>query len=288
MSSNPKKKGPKQTSFSYGELYQLEQVDKHRNRKNNHWKERIQVAHTLVDNYVLNRLGGKKSSEITVLDIGCSIGTMAIEMASRGFTTYGVDFDDSALKIAESLSREENVNVQYFKGDVAEFNTEIKNLIDLAVCFDIFEHLHDDELGALLQSVKKKMQENGALIFYTFPQQYDYLIYGRTFYVLPLVLFVPFSNKVFEKVVRAYASFLDIFALLFTGKSYKERIKKYSHCNPTTTKRLKDIFERSGFTVAKIDTFNIYPFKPLIQKIFRSKSFAHRSIYGVAYPSPNT
>lgn len=287
MSSNPTESNPKLTSFSYGEQYQLEQVNKHRNRKTNHWKERIEIAHTLIDKYVLNRLNGKKNSEITVLDVGCSIGTMAIEMASRGFTTYGVDFDESALKIAEGLSEEENVHVQYFKGDVAAWNPEINNLIDLAVCFDIFEHLHDDELGALLQSVKKKMQENGALIFYTFPQQYDYLMYGRTLYALPLMLFVPFSNKVFERVVRAYASFLDVFTLLFTGKSYKEKIKKYSHCNPTTTKRLRDILERSGFTVVQIDSFNIYPFKPLIQKIFQPKSFAHRSIYGVAYPSPN-
>jgi 2-polyprenyl-3-methyl-5-hydroxy-6-metoxy-1,4-benzoquinol methylase len=276
---------PKLTSFSYGEQYQLEQVDKHRNRKTNHWKERIEIAHTLIDKYVLNRMPNKKGADITVLDVGCSIGTMAIEMANRGFTTYGVDFDESALKIAEDLSAEENAEVKYFKGDVAAWNPELDSKIDIAVCFDIFEHLHDDELGALLQSVKKKMDDKGALIFYTFPQQFDYLLYGRTIYCLPLILFLPFSNRIFERVVRAYAAFLDIFTLLFTGKSYKEKIKKYSHCNPTTTKRLSDILERSGFTVGHINTFNIYPFKPMIQKIFRSKAFAHRSIYGVAYPN---
>jgi len=31
------------------------------------------------------------------LDVGCSIGTVAIEMAHKGYHSIGVDFDDKAL-----------------------------------------------------------------------------------------------------------------------------------------------------------------------------------------------
>ena len=46
----------KNTSYSYGLDYQLKQTIKHRNRKNNHWKKRIEILNYLIDNYTLPKL----------------------------------------------------------------------------------------------------------------------------------------------------------------------------------------------------------------------------------------
>jgi len=274
----------KATSYSYGKDYQLEQVDKHKNRKINHWVRRIGIAHELIDKYVLPRIKNKSNEQIVTLDVGCSIGTMAIEMANRGFKAYGVDFDQSALDIALNLSKEENANVIFFNGDIAEWQPEINEEIDIAICFDIFEHLHDDELGGLLQSVRRKLQKNGALIFYTYPQQYDYIFFGRPILHLPLILFKYFSHSTFNKFTKAWSALLDFFYILVTGQTYKERIKKYSHCNPTTIERLKDTLERSGYTVPFINAETIYPYQANIVKRFSRQPITFRSIFGVAYP----
>ena len=278
---------PKATSFAYGEQYQREQVEKHRARTTNHWKPRIALAHELIDTYALPRLGAREPRTIKVLDVGCSIGTMAIEMALRGFASYGVDFDVSALTIARQLAAEEGAAVEFFQGDVAEWRPPMGG-IDIALCFDIFEHLHDDELGALLQSLRRVLSDRGSLVFYTFPLQYDYLFFSRDVLHWPLLPWRWLSTPAFERVVRAYAAACDTALLLTTGKSYKERIKAHSHCNPTTRARLEDVLQRAGYRIAHIQTGNLYPFKPHVTRRFAGHAVADRHLYGVAYPASPT
>jgi 2-polyprenyl-3-methyl-5-hydroxy-6-metoxy-1,4-benzoquinol methylase len=275
---------PKSTSFEYGEEYQREQVQKHKMRKKNHWLPRINLAHELVNTWVLPRFQGRSIAEISVLDVGCSIGTMAIEFAARGFNVYAVDFDPAAIKIAKNLCEEEKVSVKFFQGDVAEWGGEMKSKVDMALCFDIFEHLHDDELGGMLQSIRRLLSSEGVLVFYTFPLQYDYLFFSRNILSWPLVPFKWLPAKYFERVVHLYAIFFDFWLMCLTGKTYKERISKLSHCNPTTLNRLKVVLERAGFTVPHIETDNIYPFKLDIVKRFKGQPIADRNLYGVAYP----
>lgn len=275
---------PKATSFAYGAEYQREQVEKHRARRTNHWQPRIALAHRLVDEYVLPRLGDRRPHQISVLDVGCSIGTMAIEMALRGFKAYGVDFDAAALQLARELAAEEGVSVDFYEGDVAAWRPELGRPLDIALCFDIFEHLHDDELGALLQTIRGHLSERGALVFYTFPLQYDYLFYSRDAISWPLVPFKWLPPATFDRVARAYAVMLDAGLLLTTGRTYKERIKGISHCNPTTRPRLRDILERAGYAIATIESNQLYPFKRYMMDRFAKQPIAHRNLFGVAYP----
>src|SRR6185503_17586263 len=88
---------PKATSYQYGEEYQTQLAEKYRNRHSNHWKVRVALANRLVSQYALPRLGHKSTSDIIVTDVGCSIGTFAIEFAKLGYRSYGVDFDPEAL-----------------------------------------------------------------------------------------------------------------------------------------------------------------------------------------------
>ena len=207
---------PKNTSFAYGQEYQEDQVIKHRQRHSNHWKPRIELAHNLVDVWVLPRFSDRTVNELSALDVGCSIGTIAIEMALRGFKTNAVDFDSSAIEIAKLLCTEEEVNVEFYIGDVAEWESSDGNeLVDVAFCFDIFEHLHDDELGSMLQSIRRHLSNDGALVFYTFPLQYDYIFYSRNIISWPLWPFRWLSQNGFSRVVRTYALIADVFLMFF-------------------------------------------------------------------------
>jgi 2-polyprenyl-3-methyl-5-hydroxy-6-metoxy-1,4-benzoquinol methylase len=277
---------PKSTSYAYGEAYQLEQVAKHRARASNHWRDRIALAHSLVDKWALPRLAGKRPEETTVLDVGCSVGTMAIEFALRGFRAAGVDFDEAALRIGRGLCEEEGVSVEFFNGDVADWRQLAGRPLDIVLCFDIFEHLQDDELGAMLQAIRREMSAAATLVFYSFPLQFDYVFFSRDFLSWPLVPFRALAPERFERVARAYASALDAGLLLTTGKTYKERIKPLSHCNPTTRQRLGDILLRAGFEIACLETSNIYSEKGHIKQRFAAQPIAHRQVYGAAYPRP--
>lgn len=275
---------PKSTSYAYGEAYQQEQVVKHRARAQNHWRDRIALAHSLVDRWALPRLADRQPADITVLDVGCSVGTMAIEFALRRFRAAGVDFDAAALALGRSLAQEEGVEVEFFQGDVADWRQLAGWQLDIVLCFDIFEHLQDDELGSMLQSLRREMSASGTLVFYSFPLQFDYLFFSRDILSWPLVPFLPLAPARFERVTRAYASLLDVGLLLATGKTYKDRIKTLSHCNPTTAQRLGDILRRAGFEVACIETTNLYTDKAHVRRRFARQPIAHRQVYGVAYP----
>jgi len=276
----------KPTSFEYDLKYQQRQLEKYQNRTKNHFKDRIELAQRIVDQYVLPRLRDKQK-QITVVDIGCSIGTFAIEFARRGYRSYGIDFDSSALEIARQLAKEENVSAEFICDDITNLSDNFSD-IDIAICFDIFEHLHDDEIGSVLSSIKRQLSKQGCLVFHTFPTQYDYIFFSKFRYPL-----IPFkylaSYKLFNLVVKIYSLLLDIGLLLMKSKTYKERIKKNSHCNPTTIERLKEILQRAGYEIIFIETSNIFKFenKPSrqkLQKLFSYHPISHRNIYGVAVP----
>lgn len=275
--------GVKSTSYEYGEAYQREQADKYRNRSNNHWKYRIQLAHELTDKYILPRFAGRAPQAITVADVGTSIGTFAIEFAKRGFNTIGLDFDAQALKIATELAREEGVAPTFIQADVADWPRTLPP-IDIAICFDIFEHLHDDELGAFLVSIRRNLSEQGCLVFHTFPTQYDYLLFYRGFLRMPLNPLARLAPRWFERFLRAYAALFDVYLLLARGVDYRDTIKTWSHCNPTTQARLAEILARAGYNILCLESAQLYPYMPEVARRFRKQPIANRNLYGVAVP----
>jgi|SRR3989339_1576206 len=281
------KNKPKPTSFEYGLSCQTELEEKYRNRENNHWKDRIKLANLLISNHVTDKLSRKNKNEINIIDIGCSIGTFAIEFAKVGYNTYGIDFDSCAIERAIKLSKEEKVSPIFITGDVSDLNVDIP-LIDIAICFDIFEHLHDDELGSLLVSIKKRLAKDGCLVFHTFPTEYERIFYINNFMCFPLIPFRWLSDNIFKRIVRAYGLMIDVVLVLLIGKTFKDIIKTESHCNPLSKERIIDIFQRTGYEVIFIETTNLYKFNLFVQKMFAKKTVSHRNLYGVVRKKENS
>lgn len=268
----------------YGIAYQRQQVEKYRARATNHWRERIALAHRLVDDHVLPRRVGEDTSSLVVADVGCSIGTFAIEFAKRGFRSFGVDFDAAAIEVARALAKEEGVAPEFFCGDVADWSARYPP-IDIAICFDIFEHLHDDQLGSLLTAVRRALHPKGALVFQTYPTEHDWLFAGHRIVRAPLLPFARLPTSVFSRVVRAYSSLLDVGLVLTTGKTHRERHANAVHCNPTTPERLRALFARTGFEVLVIESGTLYADHERTTHTFARHPIASRNIWGVACPT---
>ncbi len=269
----------KATSFSYGNDYQSKQIEKYRNRNANHWKFRIELFEVL-----LEKINTQNTiSDTFVADIGTSIGTFAIEAAKKGYKAAGIDFDPDAIAAAKQLASDENVQVEFICADVSQA-INLSSKIDIAVCFDIFEHMHDDELGSLLLALKQKMSENGKILFHTFPNQYDYIFFEHTLLAIPLIPFSLLPKKCFNRLVKLHVAFIDALLILFKGKTYKESIKKKSHCNPLSVERLNDIFVRAGYEIELLESKQLYPYKKTRMKIFKKQTITYRNIYGIIKP----
>ena len=274
----------KQTSATYGTALQQRQLAKYRGRDRNHWGWRIDVARRL--------LGGQEPG--SCLDVGCSIGTFAIELAKDGWDSYGVDFDPEAIAVARLLAEEEGVRATFVCGDVAAWDPPVE--LDVALCMDIFEHLHDDELGALLSAVRRRLRPGGRLIFHTHPQQYDYLFAGgelpkrvqRVLFAQSIAMLAPLSwlpPALFSLWTRCVALLVDAELLVTTGKTYREHIVKARHCNPLTRDRLERMPRRAGYEVELIETTTRQ--RARFHGLFADQPVAHRNLYGVAVvPAP--
>lgn len=284
---------PKKTSFAYGKEHQeqmkLFYCQSKIENDSNHEYQRIVLAKKLVKQCIENNLQGLEPKDITIVDIGCSIGTFAIEFSKSGYQTIGIDFDPEAIKIAKMLNDEEKTNAQFFQMDVADWNNSFPK-IDIAICFDIFEHLHDDELGSLFHILKKQLTPWGCVVFHTLPQEFDYIFWNRKKGIIQIPLFLrPFrfvSASLFQRLVRVYALIYDIGLVLFKNKTYKQIIKKDGHPNPLTVERLTDIFERSNYTVNLMETgFISEQFRKKNKHFFENSPITHRSLWGIAVPN---
>lgn len=283
---------PKETSYAYGNAHQQQMLKYHYSAKTiseeNDGYLRLELVRKLVEN-ASERLG-KTRPETVVVDLGCSVGTVAIECDRMGFSTHGVDFDPEAIEIAERLNLEEGTHVRFHTMDVSDW-TESFPRIDIAVAADIFEHLHDDELGALLVSLRKNLSEGGLLAFHTAPQEYDYIFWrkkgeiGRIELPWFLLPFKALSDFSFTRLVRILALGYDMLSVLRRGVTFKERLKRTPHPNPLTKIRLTDILERSGYQIVSMEsgTFDVQMAKRH-RAFFRSHSVTHRSLYGLARP----
>jgi len=73
-----------------------------------------------------------------VIDFGCGEGGEAVEMAARGARrVIGIDNREEILQIARGKAREKGVQ------DTCSFATSTKELADLVVSVDAFEHFAD-------------------------------------------------------------------------------------------------------------------------------------------------
>jgi SAM-dependent methyltransferase len=284
---------PKETSYAYGDEYQEQMLRYYHEGKaassDNQGYLRTRLVIQLIED-AFQRLDRRTRQETVVVDVGCSVGTFAIECAKMGFSSHGVDFDPQAITIAERLNREEQADAQFHVMDVSDWPAEFPP-VDIAVCADIFEHLHDDELGALLVSLRKNLRQGGLLVFHTSPQEYDYIFWRKKGDVglIDLRWFIrPFkmlSDEYFTRFIRIVALAYDIVSVALKGATYKERIKRADHPNPLTKLRLNDLFNRAGYEILTVDTstFDVQ-MRARHAAFFRSHSVTHRSLYGIARP----
>ncbi|MGR3175974.1 MAG: class I SAM-dependent methyltransferase [Candidatus Scalindua sp.] len=260
-------------------------MEKFLNRYENHWQYHIKLAKQLVAEYAL-------PPSASLLDLGCSIGTFALEFALDGYDTIGLDFDSKALEQGKHLAKELGCNPKWICEDASSFCLEEK--VDTVVCFDLLEHLDDNNIVNLLSCVKKSLKLGGIFIFHTFPTTYDHIFYMNPLTCLPLIPFRSLSKVNFEILVHWYAKFLDVFYLLRYGKTHKGVIAKTVHPNPLSKERLQYFIKNAGLNILLLEMSldSVNPLKPgqgvLAKKFFANQPVAFRSIWGVARnPAPS-
>jgi len=133
---------------------------------NNPWRYPLTRKLTIrkkVD-FVLNNCQKKQK----VIDVGCGLGTLSLELARKGVYVEAIDISNKSLNYAKyyakkSLKKNELLKINFKKTLIENYIKEIENeTIDRFVFFRTLHHLPNSEI--LFKKIKKKLKKSGKII----------------------------------------------------------------------------------------------------------------------------
>lgn len=98
----------------------------------------------------LDLLGLKVENK--VLDIGCSFGEQAMEIAKQGLVVYGIDLSFELIKKFRNRAREKKLQCFPIVGDATKMPYK-SNQFDAIIATEVFEHIPDVK-GAIKESFR--------------------------------------------------------------------------------------------------------------------------------------
>jgi len=129
-------------------------------QENNPYKIREIIKTKLYRGYHKRFLERAKNlpCDIKILDLGCGTGEFLSELSKIGFTVFGTDFDEEAIKIAKKRFGLENVFADSFEDFFEKLRSE---KFDVITFFEVLEHLDDHE--KFITNIKKILKPKGMI-----------------------------------------------------------------------------------------------------------------------------
>jgi SAM-dependent methyltransferase len=106
---------------------------------------------------------------LRLLDLGCGMGTFAIETARYGAVATGIDPAPAAVSAAARVAEAEASRASFVRADAAALPVA-SACCDVVLAADVTEHLDDETLARVLREALRSLREGGRLVLYT-PEQ---------------------------------------------------------------------------------------------------------------------
>lgn len=118
------------------------------------------------ESHFLDKLFSKHKVK-TVLDCACGTGQHLYMLAQLGYQLWGSDYSLAMLKVAGRNLQERGQNIPLCQCDFRYLESKYDLSFDAIICLtNALPHLHTDEdLLLAIQSMKKRLNDGGLLIF---------------------------------------------------------------------------------------------------------------------------
>ena len=108
-----------------------------------------------------------------VLEICSGTGRLTIPLAKEGINITGVDFTESMLKKAKIKAEKENLNIDFIKGDMRNFNLNKKFPL-VFIPFNSIQNIYSiEDVENTFRTVKKHLNDDGLFILDIFNPSID-------------------------------------------------------------------------------------------------------------------
>ncbi len=228
---------------------------------------------------------------LRILDVGCAVGSHAIEFARRGHHAWGVDIlpamIDRGRELVESLGLSGRCTLR--TGDIRRLDRLFEpHTFDAAVACDIFEHLDDASLGMVLAGLERVLRPGGTLVIQTSPGRHYYWFDPDRLKLLALLAPMAWlPDRLFTAWVRGLER-----GPLRRLRTEHERFYRHEHghFNCLDPVHLRDLLRGAGLRDIRVFAEHTHPgFKDegcrrtwWGRLLFGRKSVACRNLYGVA------
>lgn len=101
----------------------------------------------------------------TILDMGCGTGGHALLLAERGYSVTGIDMSENMLSIAKDKARKANIPVDFFEGDIREFNKNKKFDAVISMFAVMGYQTTNNDFEKALENARKQLKQSGLFIF---------------------------------------------------------------------------------------------------------------------------
>jgi SAM-dependent methyltransferase len=101
-----------------------------------------------------------------ILDVPCGTGRLALELASRGYRTTGVDIAEPYVRSAAEQAKQQNLSAEFHHRDMRELPWSDE--FDAAFCFgNSFGYMDDDSNAAFLTTVARCLKRGARFVLDT-------------------------------------------------------------------------------------------------------------------------
>jgi ubiquinone/menaquinone biosynthesis C-methylase UbiE len=267
---------PRRGEFDYGPDYAAEQAGRYLRmlRGEGPWVVRTRSVLDLV-----GPLRGRR-----VLDIGCGVGTFAMELAKQGNDCVGLDASPNMLRTASDLARSQRLTRCHFVVGDAALHPLRPATFDVVIASDIVEHLLPEPLARMIGACWEALKPGGVLLVHTFPAKYDYFFASWKWwgFVLPVWWLPP-------RALLRYVDWLDrrvVPRLRHAHRWVTERREEpLAHCNCLMRANLEEFVQRAGFAIRHSRAETTYPpsaSRRFIDGLFGGREITKRNVFLVA------
>lgn len=107
---------------------------------------------------------GRKDAR--VLDIGCSGGLHALELAKRGYSVTGIDVEISAIELARRRSANAGLKTDFLAVDLEKDNLSGLGRFDLVYSLgNVISHIPKQSLPVVLRKIRSCLEIEGVFLF---------------------------------------------------------------------------------------------------------------------------